>query len=473
MPVSSAAENLSVEEDSTVSRNAYSAQEWEKMLLAERAKLYGFALKRTKDPSAAEDLVQATFLRALESKHTFQDGTVIGSWLTTICRNLFLSNVRKATVRNEVSDTQQEAALATVTTNIDPERTMIDQQNLETVRLLPTDQRVALEMASAGMSMQDIAESQNVPEGTIKSRVSRGRTLLNTILNSDSLPPALGGTEDSEVVFETKQYRRVVPFYLGEVPHREANAVYPEIVYVDPRTLFIEEQYQRKITKKSIRFIKKIALNWSWSKFKLPNCAKDGDRLFIIDGQHTSIAAASRPDISKIPVMVLPLERIEDRAASFVSLNKNRLAMSSFELYHAAIASGSPKENRLNTLMKTAGCYFPRSNPGKGYAKLGMQRNPNHWLGVLQRLGDEKCLLLVQMLQLGEVVYPSRVIVRAVEILMFDEAYANVRPYMIRAALLANQDLDRKWVKDVSDGKQQYRAAVDILYKWIQENEGL
>jgi hypothetical protein len=109
---------------------------------------------------------------------------------------------------------------------------------------------------------------------------------------------------------------------------------------VDPSTLIVEVGYQRDLSGKSLRLIKNIVANWDWAKFKPPVCAYSPDGLFVIDGQHTAIAAASHPGIKKIPVMVVHRPDIEDRAAAFVSQNMNRVAMSPLQIFHAQLVAG-------------------------------------------------------------------------------------------------------------------------------------
>src|SRR4051812_39902397 len=74
---------------------------------------------------------------------------------------------------------------------------------------------------------------------------------------------------------------------------------------VDPTRLYVDDQYQRALSRKSHALIRKIVANWDWGRFKPPVVAEEEYGFDVIDGQHTAIAAASHPGITKIPVMII------------------------------------------------------------------------------------------------------------------------------------------------------------------------
>src|SRR5262249_49633203 len=80
----------------------------------------------------------------------------------------------------------------------------------------------------------------------------------------------------------------------------------PAFEWVDPKTLHVEESYQRKIPDKSRKLIRHIVASWHWAQMKPPICVRDEKkRLLVIDGQHTAMAAASHKGIKEIPVMIV------------------------------------------------------------------------------------------------------------------------------------------------------------------------
>jgi RNA polymerase sigma-70 factor, ECF subfamily len=159
--------------------------------------VYRFALRLTAGrESEAEDLTQETFLRAYRSWETYQSGTNARSWLFTICRNVFLRQQQLRARLPETSDADIDAdleALAAIDvfheTAYDPEQRffdgVVDQEVIRALDSLPPDFREAVAMSDVeGMGYNEIAEVLGVPKGTVKSRIFRGRRLLQQILRA-------------------------------------------------------------------------------------------------------------------------------------------------------------------------------------------------------------------------------------------------------------------------------------------------
>lgn len=153
--------------------------------------VYRFALRLSQGrESEADDLVQETFLRAYRSWHTYERGTECRSWLFTICRNHFLKSVGRGR-RQEVSANQLEAdveslaatAVFSAVQNANPEAdffdSFVDADVLAAVDRLPNSFREALVLSDLeGMPYPQVARVLDVPVGTVKSRIFRGRRLL-------------------------------------------------------------------------------------------------------------------------------------------------------------------------------------------------------------------------------------------------------------------------------------------------------
>ncbi|MGQ0815782.1 MAG: RNA polymerase sigma factor [Gemmatimonadota bacterium] len=168
---------------------AAKAKAFEEEALPHLDAVYRFALRLTGSPADAEDLVQETFLRAFRSWHHYTPGTRAKSWLFTICRNAFLRQRQQETRRGQV--TQQastpEAPLFLPAYQDDPEGSffagLVDQTVLDHIDKIPPEFReVVLLSDLEGLSYAEIAELLAVPLGTVKSRLFRGRKLLQKVL---------------------------------------------------------------------------------------------------------------------------------------------------------------------------------------------------------------------------------------------------------------------------------------------------
>jgi RNA polymerase sigma-70 factor, ECF subfamily len=154
--------------------------------------LYRSARRLTRDQSAAEDLVQETMLKAWRSFHTFQEGTNIRAWLHRILMNAFFDAYRKRTREPELVDQEdvgefylydkaREGAALSQAGN--PEMEVLDQilevEVRQALESLPPQFRAAIMLADVeGFTYNEIAEILGIPIGTVMSRLSRGRHLL-------------------------------------------------------------------------------------------------------------------------------------------------------------------------------------------------------------------------------------------------------------------------------------------------------
>jgi RNA polymerase sigma-70 factor (ECF subfamily) len=158
--------------------------------------VFRFALRLSGAEDRAEDLVQETFLRAFRSWDQYTPGTQCKSWLFTICRNVFLRNAERSQRHDEiVAENVDRSTPAFEVVNplwaksveVDPEgdffKSIVDEEVLRHLQELPEDYRAAVVLSDLeGFSYQEIAEIMEVPVGTVKSRLFRGRRILQKVL---------------------------------------------------------------------------------------------------------------------------------------------------------------------------------------------------------------------------------------------------------------------------------------------------
>jgi len=146
--------------------------------------LYGTALRLTRRPADAEDLVQETYLKAFRAAAQFERGTNLKAWLFTILHNTF-RNLRRHDVRSPVavdSETVEQAA-DLIAQDHTPEqlltRDTLDADLQAALDALPEAFRQAVWLRDVEeFSYAEIARIVGVPIGTVMSRISRGRKLL-------------------------------------------------------------------------------------------------------------------------------------------------------------------------------------------------------------------------------------------------------------------------------------------------------
>ena len=147
--------------------------------------LYRVALRLTGDPTQAEDLVQDTMLKAYRSWRQYRPGTNAKGWLLTILRNAFINEYRRRVRHPETVDIDaiEPFAVFDQVQDDDPQGKffdhIVDDEVLRAVDQLPESFRETVVLSDVeGMSYQDVAKILGVPVGTVKSRLFRGRQLL-------------------------------------------------------------------------------------------------------------------------------------------------------------------------------------------------------------------------------------------------------------------------------------------------------
>lgn len=157
--------------------------------------VYRFALRLTGAPDQAEDLVQETFLRAFKSWDQYTRGTAAKSWLFTICRNVFLRGRERGQRHDEIVEENVGRGAAAAPINpvwvsvlgSDPEGqffdSIVDAKIVEAIESLPEEYRTAVVLSDMeGLPYAEIAALMEVPVGTVKSRLFRGRRRLQQVL---------------------------------------------------------------------------------------------------------------------------------------------------------------------------------------------------------------------------------------------------------------------------------------------------
>ena len=167
--------------------------------------IYRTALRMTRNPTDAEDLVQETFVRAFSAFRSYRQGTNLRAWLFRILRNTYINSYRKAQrtpftgsadelTDGQLLDIESREGVGARSAEIEALERLGDDDINDALAALPEDFRTAVVLADIeGFSYKEIAEIMDTPVGTVMSRVHRGRKALRGLLEGYAQERGLTG----------------------------------------------------------------------------------------------------------------------------------------------------------------------------------------------------------------------------------------------------------------------------------------
>jgi RNA polymerase sigma-70 factor, ECF subfamily len=179
--------------------------------------LYAAALRYTKNPEDARDLVQDTYLKAFASFHQFEEGTNLRAWLYRVLTTTFINTYRKGQRQPQIANNELEDwQVAEAQSHTSDQGKSAEQEALENLpdsdikralHEIPEEFRIVVYLADVeGFSYKEIAEIVGAPAGTVMSRLHRGRKQLREKLSSYA--KELGYSTDASAPSSSKSKKK-------------------------------------------------------------------------------------------------------------------------------------------------------------------------------------------------------------------------------------------------------------------------
>ncbi|MFZ1081897.1 MAG: sigma-70 family RNA polymerase sigma factor [Candidatus Kryptoniota bacterium] len=181
---------------------------FEKEMMPHMAALYNFALRMTGDPDDAKDLVQETYMKAYRFFDKYEQGTNAKAWLFRIMKNSYINRYRKESKEpdkidyDDVKDFYASIKDAGVDTNDLQEKifgNLFEDEVAKALQDLPEDFRTVVILCDIeGYTYEEIADFIEIPIGTVRSRLHRGRKMLHSMLRSYAVTHGFKDDDDEK-----------------------------------------------------------------------------------------------------------------------------------------------------------------------------------------------------------------------------------------------------------------------------------
>lgn len=218
--------------------------------------------------------------------------------------------------------------------------------------------------------------------------------------------------------------RKIAPMNMPDITPGGADMAEPKFERANPADLLVDENYQRNLSERSVKLIRKIVAHWDWRTFMPPVVVRTKAGMHVIDGQHTAIAAATHPAIKDIPVMVVTADEVADRARAFLGRNRDRITVTPNQLHAAAVAAGDEDAVTIHQVCTRAGIRILKQPPGAGSFAPGDTLAVSTIAALISRRGALRARQILDVLGPAKLSPVPAAVIKATEELLTNKEYA-------------------------------------------------
>ncbi|EHP90210.1 DUF6551 family protein [Methylorubrum extorquens] len=261
--------------------------------------------------------------------------------------------------------------------------------------------------------------------------------------------------------------RRIEPLNVAEADCGFVDTPMPVFELVDPRDLWVDESYQRGLSERSFSLIRRIVRIFDWRRFKPPVVTRTPEgHLHVIDGQHTAISAASHPKVRLIPVMIVEAADMASRAQAFIGHNKDRVAVTPMQIFHASLAAGDQEAVVVSRTVARAGARILRCPPRNGAYEVGDIVSVRAVQSAVSSLNPAKARVVLETLVKGGCAPLSADAIKACSLVLYDPHYAGetTPEDLARTVERLGPDVDEQARREAKQNKIPAWRALGLIY---------
>ncbi len=241
----------------------------------------------------------------------------------------------------------------------------------------------------------------------------------------------------------------------------------PELTWISPAELVVDETYQRDLSDRSIKLIRRIVENWDWRRFKPPIVTWTDEGLEVIDGQHSATAAVCHPGIDVIPVVVVDAAEREERASAFIGHNLDRIAVTAAQMQVAAVAAGDKDALAVESACRLANVRLLRMPPSRSEYQPGETIAASQIGQLVKKQGIDKAAEILTVLALARFAPIQASHIKAVEHILTDEETPTKPEDLTRAVMALGSGPAEKEAK-VFAGTHNVPLWRGLVAVWVQ-----
>lgn len=218
--------------------------------------------------------------------------------------------------------------------------------------------------------------------------------------------------------FDMTGYRRIEKVDVGKKVCNDPGEP-PQIVMLRPSQLVVNEEYQRSLSKNSLDQIKRMAHEFDWDKFKVPNVARteDPEIYEVVDGQHTAIAAITNGRVPVLPCLLQKTSSLKEKAAGFIGINTQRTALTPVQIFHAKVAAQDDEAIAVECAMSRAGVtLLPLAHMDRNKYAVGETTAIGSMMQIAKRSGDTRLSTILRIAVLAGAAPVSAMLIKALDL---------------------------------------------------------